>query len=312
MSAPSTNLSRWLYALKPASWPKLLVPALLGQAMGYCVTRDASWLGFALGLAFVGFDAAYIVLLNDFADREVDALKRRDFPSSGSAKTIPDGILSARAVLLGGLISGGAALGVALLGAVIFQRVSLVIGAVACLFLFWAYSLPPLRLNYRGGGELLEAIGVGALLVWTQAQFQAAAWWFAELWLLPGFVCLALSSAVASGLSDEVSDRRGGKRTLTTTLGNRATRRVTEALVLCAAMLWVAVLPLLQTRLPAWSFVLPLALLVLGWWRLRRISPAAVTNAFDEQRRYKSQLHRTLWASGVVWAVSLVLLGGVA
>ena len=39
---------------------------------------------------------------------------------------------------------------------------------------------------------------------------------------IAGFACLSLASAVASGLSDEESDRAGGKRTFASTFGNRA------------------------------------------------------------------------------------------
>lgn len=308
MSIPESTTSRWLFALKPASWPKLLVPAGVGLALG---ARDAghwSILGIAFGLAFVVLDAGYIVLLNDVADREVDALKRKSFPSSGSPKTIPDGVLSARAVLRGGLVCGGGVGLVGLVAAAALGRPTILIGAIVCLASFWAYSLPPLRLNYRGGGEWLEGFGVGAALIWTETQFQTAAPWFAELWLLVGFVPLALASAVASGLSDEVSDRRGGKRTFTTVFGNRWARRATEALVIAGLVAWLCVAPVLAARIPPAAFVLPTALLLWTSLSLRPVSPEAVTNAFDAQRHYKKILHRGIWSSGVAWAVVFVLL----
>ena len=31
---PESKVDRWFYALKPASWPKLVVPALFGQLLG--------------------------------------------------------------------------------------------------------------------------------------------------------------------------------------------------------------------------------------------------------------------------------------
>src|SRR5689334_4070582 len=78
-----------LSALKPGSWPKLLVPMVLGQTLGAAEAGRLSLGGLATGVAFTAADAVFIVLSNDWADREVDALKRRLFPSAGSPKTIP-------------------------------------------------------------------------------------------------------------------------------------------------------------------------------------------------------------------------------
>ena len=96
---------RWLYALKVASWPKLLAPMLLGQAIGGVTAGAWSPAATLLGLAHAVALTCAIVLLNDFADRQVDALKRRLFPEGCSAKTIPDGILGAQAVLLAAKIT---------------------------------------------------------------------------------------------------------------------------------------------------------------------------------------------------------------
>ena len=56
---------RWLFALKPASWPKMLVAAVLGQAIGVAATGHIHWGGLLLGLAFTVFDLVFVVLIND-------------------------------------------------------------------------------------------------------------------------------------------------------------------------------------------------------------------------------------------------------
>ena len=110
MSTPETLPQRWIYALKPASWPKLLVPMLLGQGLGLAAgERHAALGGFAFGLVFTLLDLIFIVLLNDWFDRDVDALKRRMFPQSGSPKTIPDGILPPWHLLCAGLLAAALA-----------------------------------------------------------------------------------------------------------------------------------------------------------------------------------------------------------
>ena len=86
---------------------------------------------------------------------------------------------------------------------------------------------------------------------WFNAYAQSGRAAGPELWVLSGYATASLASAVASGLSDEVSDRAGGKRTLVTMLGNALARRLSERLVFFAAAVWVvAVLfvPDLSTR----------------------------------------------------------------
>ncbi|WP_437676585.1 UbiA family prenyltransferase [Sorangium sp. So ce131] len=288
--------ARWWYALKPASWPKVLVPALCGQAVGAAAAGRLSAGALAFGAAWMLADVAFVVLLNDWGDRDVDALKRRMFPHGCSPKTIPDGILPAGALLLAGLGAGAAALLAAWGAGRALDRPLLLPLAVLALAVFAAYTLPPLRLNYRGGGELLEMLGVGGVLPVLHAYAQCGA--VVPAWLcalLPGLLLLSLSSALASGLSDEESDRAGGKRTLTTTLGNAATRRAAEALLGLGAALWPAASALADRAPPAWS-VAPAAAIALGFRaRLVRKSPAAVTNAFAAQAVYKADLHRAIW-----------------
>jgi 1,4-dihydroxy-2-naphthoate octaprenyltransferase len=297
---------RWAYALKPASWPKLLVPALLGQALGYAEAGRFSPLGLLFGALFTVADGVYIVLLNDWGDREIDALKRRLFPAGCSPKTIPDGVLPAHHVLAGGLAAGLALGAVALAAELWLGRPGMFAAGALCLAMFASYTFRPLALNYRGGGELLEAAGVGVVLPWTNAYLQSGtALGPRYLALLPGFALLALASALASGLSDEVSDRQGGKSTLTTRYGNGAVRRGVEALVALGALAWAAAAA--SPSVPWWAVAPAVAALAWHGGRLRAASAAAVTNAFREQGTYKGHLHRAAWQASLWLAAAIAL-----
>lgn len=299
---------RWLYALKPASWPKVLAPALLGQVLGYMSAGTWSLGGAAVGLAFAACATCYVVLLNDWFDADIDALKRRMFPEAGSPKTIPDGILPAESVLLAGVGFGVTALAIALCGELYLPgREGLTLAALLALSLLVVYSAPPVRLNSRGGGELVEAFGVGLLVPWWSAYAQGGepgSWWYA--WALPGMVLLALASAVASGLSDEESDRRGGKRTLTTTLGNHLARRVVEYGAFAGLVAWLVAVRLSGGAFPVVPAQAALVAAALPWRALMRESPHALTNCFKAQARYKAALHRLVWGSSLVLAAGLV------
>ncbi len=309
-------VGRWMYALKPGSWPKLLVPALLGQILGITLVEGGpSWTALALGAAFTVADLTFIVLMNDWGDQAVDRVKRELFPDGCSPKTIPDGILSARAVLMVGIAAGLMTLSISALGELYLPRPGLFGFGLVCVGMFVAYSLPPFALNYRGGGELLELLGVGvALPVWhlyAQAGFVS----YEALAPLGGFACLAFASAVASGLSDEVSDREGGKRTFTTWLGNASARRLVQGAVIAGGVGWV--LTAILGRPPSGSVMEPMvwsgahvaAALVVGahYLGLRRVSADAQTNAFGAQKEYKKHLHRAIWRGTTMLSLGLVV-----
>ncbi len=305
---------RWLYALKPGSWPKLLVAALLGQAMGIAATGQVDVLALLAGFAFTLFHLSFVVLLNDWGDQEVDALKRRLFPDLCSPKTIVDDILDARSVLYGGLGAGAAAAGVALAAQLWLGRPGLALGAAGCMFLFWAYTLPPLRLNYRGGGELLEMIGVGFALPWWNAYLQSGEVSPPAMVVLPAFLLLALSSALASGLSDEPSDRLGGKRTFTVLFGPIAVRQAVEGLVLGGMIVW-ALLPILAPGAVS-GLVLAPVILVMGveYTDLRKAGASAEIDTYVGITHYKDCLHDVIWRGATVLAgllaVGALLFGG--
>jgi 1,4-dihydroxy-2-naphthoate octaprenyltransferase/chlorophyll synthase len=306
-AVPKSSLARWTYALKPASWPKLLVPALFGQALGATAERGFDTLALGWGLAFTSFGLAFIVLLNDWGDRRVDAIKRQMFPEGCSPKTIPDGILSAPAVGFAGVVLGCAALLVAAGAQRSLGRPFALPAGLGCMLIFVAYTLPPLRLNYRGGGEILEMLGVGIALPSYNAYLQAGGVSVTSWPWIAGFALLSLASAAASGLSDEQSDRIGGKRTLASTFGNAAARRLSETCVILGASVWLGASLLAPSWVSPWASIPALIILAWNFVRLRKVSDEAVTNAFRAQGAYKLHLHRAIWHSTTVAALVLWL-----
>lgn len=301
--------NRWLYALKPKSWPKLLVPAVLGQVIGFCTTGTLDLGGLAIGLGCTVLLLIYIVLLNDYGDMEVDTLKRSLFPEGCSPKTIPDGVLDETSVLLGGLGAGVMVVAVALCGELYVGRPGLMLAGALCVLPLMLYTFAPARLNYRGGGEFLEMVGVGLMLPGLNALAQGGS--FASpllLVLAPGLMLLALASAIASGLSDEVSDERGGKCTFVTEFGNSTARSTVENLVLGAALMW-SVGARLHPDVVTPVLLTPAAVVLLLCWReMVKVSPHARTSAFIQLARYKLWLHRGIWGSGLVLAVMLLTM----
>jgi 1,4-dihydroxy-2-naphthoate octaprenyltransferase/chlorophyll synthase len=301
--------ARLWYALKPGSWPKLLVAAALGQGIGIAASGRIDPLALVFGLAFTIFHLTFVVLLNDWGDQEVDALKRRLFPAASSPKTIPDGILDPTTVAQLGIAAGLLALGTAGLAEAMLDRPGTFMAAVVAVGLFAAYSLPPVRLNYRGGGELLEMLGVGFCLPWLNAYLQSGEGSPGGLVVLPGFALLSLASALASGLADEESDRLGGKRTFATWFGAAPVRQAVEGLVLGAILVWAALPWLSRGWAPLWMMLPTVLVMGVDYRELRRVSEATQAEDDMTHRDYKRALHDTIWRGALVLAAILVVRG---
>jgi 1,4-dihydroxy-2-naphthoate octaprenyltransferase len=300
----ASSTARVRYAIKPLSWPKLLVPAFFGQALGFAAAGSFSAAAALFGVLYVVTHLLLVVLLNDWSDRRVDALKRSMFPDSCSPKTIPDSILGERTVLTLGLVSLGACVAVSLAAERALGRPGFFVMGVGGIAIFLAYSFPPLRLNYRGGGELLEAFGVGYFLPALEAYLQSGESSSLASPLYLGTVLLGASSAIASGLSDERSDAAGGKSTFVTRFGNRRARGAVVALAYAGVAAWALASP--------WSGLHPalvlavIAVVARDLVRLRALSPAAVTDAFAAQAALKSALHRVIWRGTTILGAAFV------
>lgn len=297
---------RWLYALKPGSWPKLLVAAALGQGIGVATTGVIDLRGLLVGGLFTVLLLAFIVLINDWGDQDVDEIKRRLYPDGCSPKTIPDGVLDPGAVLLAGVGAGVLAIAVAGFAELWLDRAGLAMMALSCLGLLVLYTLPPLRLNYRGGGELLEMLGVGLLLPWWNAIAQGGEPSPATIVVLPAFALLCLSSALASGLADEHSDRLGGKKTFTTMFGPDAVRQSVEGLVVGAILVWGG-LPWLAPQAARLWMVLPVVVVM----SIDLFELWAHDHSVGDpmHRRYKYRLHQCIWRGGLMMTAMLCLAG---
>jgi 1,4-dihydroxy-2-naphthoate octaprenyltransferase/chlorophyll synthase len=216
----------WVNAAKVGSWAKTLMPTLLGLTFAARRLEDLIEPNSGIVLLYVLSLTTGMVFLNDYVDRDVDAEKRRIYPDS-SLKTIPDALLAARSVLFAGVGCLFVAALLSVLGALLVQAWAFFFLGMLGIATFSIYSLPPFRLNYRGGGEICEVLGVGMilpLLALAGCGGEPMRWLEWPFW--PSFLVLAATSAITSGLSDEVSDRIGGKQTVVVMLGNDAVRRM--------------------------------------------------------------------------------------
>lgn len=306
MGKNKTKIQKWLFAAKINSSPKLLVAFLFGSSMGIHASGWNGWI-FFLGFLFTVFLLCYIVFLNDYADQEIDQIKRNLFPDECSYKTIPDNILPASQILVAGISFGVLSLLVSLLLSIIVSSIFILGLGIVCILIFYFYSLPPFYLNYRGGGELLEMIGVG--LVLPAFHFATYAQVLELANYAPYILCyilLSLSSAVASGLSDEVSDRQGGKTTIVTTIGNRNSKRLIIFLFVMSVIpvIYLGFYSEIKLNIIVLFLILVSNLYQMG--QIVRLSSSAETSKFDILRVFKSHLHNGIWGTMIFLSADLV------
>ncbi len=164
------NLRRWLQAARPAAQINLALPLVLGQLLAYKLNGAFSF-AIALPLAYYSFAMhLYIVFWNDWADHQADRLNQYPTIFSGGSRVLPDGLLTPRDLFIAGAVAVFLVLSLGVVFTLKLDRPWTLLLFGAGTLLLWAYSIPPLRLNYRGGGEILQGVGVGLLLPHTRTR----------------------------------------------------------------------------------------------------------------------------------------------
>ena len=295
-----SRFEKWKFALKPNSWPKILAPTFLGQSLGVFAAKSFDFSGLLLGFLISLSNLFFIVLLNDWGDLKVDQLKRNLDPHNTSLKTIPDGILPSHKVLQAGLFFAGIMIIVSLLGRFYFDRPYLFVLVIGSLVNFQSYTFPPIKLNYRGGGECLEMFGVGFLLPLMNAYCQSAMIWHPIYSLLFSCLPICFASALASGLADKDSDLLGGKKTFATIFG------IQPVFLLIYLSLTIAPLIMyinhLEHEHKIWPLhFFPLFFLVLFVFRMHHARPQMNATLPRDFKKFKKELHNIV----IFWMLAL-------
>lgn len=209
----SNPLLRYFLATRPMFLTVTLVAwamglaAAIGSGSGPSPSLAVATLVLAL-LAHAGVN-----VLNDYYDalNGTDAINtERISPYTGGSRFIQNGVLSAPetarfgALLLGTVIAAGSVLawvsgpGVWAMG-------------LAGLFLGWAYSAPPFKLNSRGLGELCVAAGFGPIVVGTD-YVQRAAFSATAAVAAVSYALLVANVLYINQFPDRSADAVAGKR----------------------------------------------------------------------------------------------------
>ncbi|TAK53356.1 MAG: prenyltransferase [Gammaproteobacteria bacterium] len=256
----SDHLRRQLLATRPQFLGASLLPVLVGSAWGAAQAGAIDLPSIVLALLATTLLHAAANVLNDLCDADSDAINSAHLsPFTGGSRFIQDGLLdlaAMRRLSLALLLCGGVpGLVLAALkgpGVLAFGLAGVALGV--------AYSLPPLRLNSRGLGELTVAIAFGILPVLGAAWLQTGE--IEPLALLAAAPASLWIAAVllVNEVPDRTADAAAGKRTLAVRMGLPGVRWLYGALQLGA--LAVAAGLVADQGLPWWSLIALVVVLV--------------------------------------------------
>ncbi len=272
ISRDVAGMKSWIQASRPLAHVNIAVPLFLGQVAAWHVTGRFSGAWFAAALVWGVLDHLFVIFANDYADREADSGRRTIL--SGGSGVIPEGKLLPAQV---GRAGGGAAILLVAYscGLVLAGRPWTPVYALAAILLMWLYSFAPVRLSYRGGGELLQGIGVGVALP-SLGYYMQAEGVLAPAWVIAPAALLGLCSNVLTALPDVDDDTQAGKKTWPVRRGTQSARRFASAGIAFAAFGVFLFTPLVSVPVKAVASIVPLVPLLAGartadpfraaWW----------------------------------------------
>ncbi len=283
-----------------------LTPLLLGNIAAWYTQGHFSWSKFVFSLLIGLMIHLTTAFANDVADIQTDEANDSRTPFSGGSGVLVEGKLS-RSELINGA-SGTAFLAVILTFVMIF---GLHVHWGILLFVGWGivsateYSLPPLKLSYRGGGEFLVLVTYSIALLWAGYFVQAGPAFSPLIWILSipiGFAVFALITITQ--FPDLAADQKAGKSSLVIMFGVGKTLRIISLAVILS-MLSIVIF-LFAGALPVPVCILSLFALPLVYRVLKDIfRPVEQGNVLYTKLSQKT-LILTLWL-GIAPVIGLIL-----
>ena len=204
---------------RPAQLALIALVYALGVAMALARGAAVEPASIGIGLAALLSVAASVHYANEYADVETDALTERT-PFSGGSGALAETDLPRRLALRAGAASG--AVGVTLVGWALTPPGGRLLSALhvallgGILFFGWQYSVAPLRLAWRGFGEVTNATLGGVVLpLYGFAVASGRVTVDAALATVP-FALVVFVNLLETQWPDRRADAAVGKRTLAT------------------------------------------------------------------------------------------------
>jgi len=255
--------------------PKITLTSVAALFLGSSVAATEgpvawAWLGLT-ALALFAFEVAknaWGEVVDYDSGTDLRVAPRDRTPFSGGKRVLVDGLLDRRETLFVAAVTAGVGLAAGAVIVLAREPDALWIG-LAGIALAWSYHGPPLRLAYRGWGELAVAAAYGPVITAATCLVLTGGYSARALWLSLPLGILIGAFLWVNEFPDAPADRRSGKRTLVVRLGRRRASRVLP-LIYGAALVLLLLLPLLGAPRAAWGggvFVPAAVAAALAVWR---------------------------------------------
>ncbi|MBK6511386.1 MAG: prenyltransferase [Haliea sp.] len=253
--------------------PKISITSVASMAIGAALAaRDGYfswyWLG-VMGLAMFCMEVAKnawgdVYDYDSGTDLAVKPEDRTDF--SGGKRVLVDKILTRKQTWAIALLFGGAGLALGALMVFVREPSLFWLGSVA-LVLGWSYHGPPLRLAYRGLGELDVVLCYGPLIALATYALLTHQFHMDVIWASLPLGLFIAAFLWVNEFPDYAADRSVGKNNLVVQLGRQRASRVLPliyllGLIVLACAVWRGALPALA--LLGLAGAIPAA--IAAWW----------------------------------------------
>ncbi|MBM3722673.1 MAG: 1,4-dihydroxy-2-naphthoate polyprenyltransferase [Actinobacteria bacterium] len=230
-----TTREQWIAGARPKTLPAVISPVIVGTAFaGYNANAPNFFLALIVGLGLqIGVNYA-----NDYSD----GIRGTDSERIGQMRLVGSGAATADAVKRAALISIGVA---ALAGTLLAARTSLALIAIGAISIVaaWTYTGGPKPYGYFALGEVSVFIffGLVATLGTYFVHTESISLEVSLAAIAMGF--LSCSILVLNNLRDIDKDKVAGKKTLAVKIGDSATRRFLQALLISPLFIALLLLP---------------------------------------------------------------------
>lgn len=214
------RIKMWLKAMRAPFFQAVIIPSILGTVIAWSkagIFHPGYFVLATLGAVFVN---AGTNLANDYFDHQshADDINPEVTPFGGGSRVIQEGLLPPRRVYLASLVFLGLASLIGLYLTYMRGLAILVIGMIGVLSGYF-YTAPPIKVGYRGWGELLVGMNCGPLVVQGTYYVQTGTLSL-EVFLVSIPVGLLITAVLwINQFPDYKYDKKAGKGTLVARVG---------------------------------------------------------------------------------------------
>jgi len=303
---PGKGLLSWLTLFRLGATARGVLPFLLGAVIAWSQGIPIDWLILLLSSIAVICIMLMTFLVNEYYDYEVDVANRDYHMFSGGSRILPMGLIPRRHAIIAAYVFLAFAIAFGLSFYFYFHTGPLTIPlGAAAIIIGYFYTAGPLRLSYRGLGEICIAFNCGWLATITGYYLQAGHLdTVATLASLPGAISVFLV-ILMNEIPDIRSDRLYGKNNLVVRLGGEKAGMLYAALLI---MCYVNIIVIVFFGVPVISTYLSVILLPFIVWIILTMRRKGLA---DREAQEKLSLGTMVFDHliTVIYAVSFALAG---